>query len=172
MARLRPPLFDAKDKHVEKANDGADIRFPPPLIYAAGLLLGLAGAHFFNLPKLGLPMKISDLLGAGLALGGVAISCVSAGIFLRRGTAIIPYKPASQLVTSGIYRWTRNPMYLALALIYAGIAVYLNALLALVLLPLVLAIIQTQVITREEAYLERAFGSQYIAYKKRVRTWI
>jgi len=94
------------------------------------------------------------------------------GLFLRRRTAVIPYKPATSLVTSGIYRWTRNPMYLGLALIYLGLALILNSLAALVLLPLVLSIIQSQVIAKEEAYLERTFGNDYVAYKKSVRPWI
>ena len=63
-------------------------------------------------------------------------------------------------------------MYLGMALIYASIAIVMNSLAALVLLPLVLTTVQTQVIAREEAYLERAFGGDYVAYKKRVRAWI
>jgi len=91
---------------------------------------------------------------------------------MRRGTAILPFKPASNLVTSGILGWTRNPMYVGMAVFYVGLAIALNSVASLVLLPVVLAIVQTQVIAREEAYLERAFGEDYVAYKKRVRRWI
>ena len=157
---------------MEKASDGANVRFPPPLIYVGGLALGIAGGRFLNLPNLGLSPEIRDLLGGVFALVGFLVSFAGAGLFLRRGTAIIPFKPATQLVTSGIYRWTRNPMYLGMALIYAGLAIILNSLPALVLLPLVLAIIQRQVIAREEAYLERAFGDEYAAYRNQVRRWI
>ena len=63
-------------------------------------------------------------------------------------------------------------MYLGMALIYLGVATFFNSLSSLVLLPLVIATVQTQVIAREEAYLERTFGAEYVAYKKRVRAWI
>jgi len=63
-------------------------------------------------------------------------------------------------------------MYVGMALTYAGVAIFVNSLAALVLLPVVLAIIQTQVIAREEAYLERAFGHDYADYKKQVRRWL
>jgi protein-S-isoprenylcysteine O-methyltransferase Ste14 len=157
---------------MEKASDGARVRFPPPLIYVAGLALGVAADRFGHLPRLGLPLTLRDIAGFGLVVAGFAVSFAGAGLFMRRGTAIIPYKPATQLVTSGIYSWTRNPMYLGMALIYAGVAIFMNSLAALVLLPLVLMTIQTQVIAPEEAYLERAFGDDYVAYKKRVRAWI
>jgi len=157
---------------MEKISGGANVRFPPPLIYVGGLMLGIAAERLLHLPRLGLGSEIRDLLGALFVIAGFAISFAGAGLFLRRGTAIIPFKPATRLVTTGIYRWTRNPMYLGMALIYLGVAAFFNSLSSLVLLPLVLAIVQTQVIAREEAYLERAFGAEYVAYKKRVRAWI
>lgn len=157
---------------MEKASDGANVRFPPPLIYVGGLALGIAADRLLHVPKLGLQPAMQDVLAMLLVVAGFAVSFAGAGLFMRRGTAIIPFKPASALVTSGIYRWTRNPMYLGMALIYAGLAIFLSSLAALVLLLPALAIIQTQVIAREEAYLERAFGNDYVAYKKRVRAWI
>jgi protein-S-isoprenylcysteine O-methyltransferase Ste14 len=157
---------------MDKAADGARVRFPPPLIYVAGLALGIAADRFGRLPRLGLHSGLREVLGIGLVLAGLAISFAGAGLFMRKGTAIIPYKPASALVTSGIYGWTRNPMYLGMALSYLGFAALFNSLASLVLLPLVLMTVHTQVIAREEAYLERAFGADYLAYKKRVRAWI
>jgi protein-S-isoprenylcysteine O-methyltransferase Ste14 len=152
--------------------DGANVRFPPPLVYAAGLLVGIAVERFLHVPRLGLAPPLRDLLGATGLLAGVAISAASVSLFKRRGTAIIPYKPATALVTTGIYKWTRNPMYLGLALLYVGTSLLLNSLAALMLLPFVLAIIQSQVIYREEAYLRRAFGSEYADYERQVRMWI
>jgi protein-S-isoprenylcysteine O-methyltransferase Ste14 len=152
--------------------DGANVRFPPPLIYLGGLALGFFAGRLFNSPGLGLQVEVRYFLGGLVTLVGLIVNFAGAGLFLRRRTAIIPFKPASCLVTSGIYRWTRNPMYLGMALIYAGIAILLNSLLALILLPLVLVIIQTQVIAREEAYLERTFGDEYLAYKHRVGRWL
>src|SRR5690348_3748913 len=121
---------------MKTVTDGPGVRFPPPLVYVAGLALGIAVGRVLNLPGLGLPPNIRSLLGGVIVLAGLIVSFASVGLFLRRGTAIIPYKPATSLVTSGIYRWTRNPMYVSLALVYAGLAVLLNSLPALVLLPL------------------------------------
>lgn len=157
---------------METTSGGANVRFPPPAVYVVGLAIGVLAGRLLHLPGLGLASAVRELLGLIFVVVGIVASMAGAGLFVHRRTAIIPYKPASCLVTSGIYRWTRNPMYLGLALTYAGIAGLLNSLAAILLLPLVLAIIQVSVIAREEAYLERAFGSEYLAYKRRVRPWI
>ena len=112
------------------------------------------------------------VVGIVIDVIGLLVMFAGAGLFLRRRTAILPSEPASVLVTSGILAWTRNPMYLGMAVFYVGLAVLLDSLAALVLLPLVLAVVQTQVIAWEEAYLERAFGDEYVAYKGRVRRWL
>lgn len=81
-------------------------------------------------------------------------------------------KPVQRLSTEGSFRYSRNPSYLALAMIYAGVAVLRNSLWAILLLPLVVAVVQSEVIGREERYLERAFGEEYATYKARVRRWV
>ena len=81
-------------------------------------------------------------------------------------------RPVPRLTTEGPFRYTRNPGYLCLAMIYAGIAVLRNSLWAILLLPLVLLVIQREIIGREERYLERTFGEEYLDYKRRVRRWV
>ena len=81
-------------------------------------------------------------------------------------------KPVSRLVQDGPFRYSRNPGYLSLTMLYAGIAILRNALWAILLGPLVLYVIQREVIEREERYLERTFGEEYLAYKRRVRRWV
>ena len=81
-------------------------------------------------------------------------------------------KPVTSLVQDGPFRYSRNPGYLSLTMLYAGIAVRRNALWAILLLPLVVYVIQREVIEREERYLERTFGEEYLAYKARVRRWV
>ena len=76
-------------------------------------------------------------------------------------------RPVPRLTTGGPFRYTRNPGYLSMALIYAGIAVLRNALWAILFLPLVLYVTQREVIEREERYLERTFGQEYLTYKAR-----
>lgn len=154
------------------ATDGANVRFPPPLIYVAGLAVGVTAGRLLHFPTLGFPILIRSVAGGVLDVIGFLVMFAGAGLFLRRRTAILPFKPASSLVTSGILGWTRNPMYLGMAIFYVGLAVVLNSLVALILLPLVLATVQKQVIAREEAYLERAFGEDYLAYKNRVGRWL
>lgn len=152
--------------------DSANVRFPPPLIYLLLLVLGIWTGRKLNLPGIGLDESAVTVIGALLTVIGMIVNFAGAGLFHKLRTAIIPFKPATKLVTSGIYGWTRNPMYLGMALIYAGIAILFDSILALALLPLVLAIIQTNVIAREEVYLERRFGDAYRDYKRRVRRWI
>lgn len=152
--------------------DSPNILLPPPLIYVAGLALGVLAGRELGLPGFGIGAGARTTIGAILSLIGILVNFAGAGLFHRLRTAIIPFKPATRLVTSGIYRWTRNPMYLGMAIAYAGIAALFDSLLAVGLLPVVLAIVQTQVIAREEAYLERTFGESYRNYKEQVRRWI
>jgi protein-S-isoprenylcysteine O-methyltransferase Ste14 len=142
------------------------------LIYIAGLALALLADRELHLPSLALGRALRETIAAAIIIAGVVVMTAGAGLFMRRRTAIIPYKAASRLVNTGIYGWTRNPMYLGMALTYGGVAVLLKSLGALILLPIVLTVVRTQVIAREEAYLERAFGREYLAYKSQVRRWI
>lgn len=91
----------------------------------------------------------------------------------RAGTTISVDRPTTAIVASGPYRYSRNPLYVALTLLYLGLgAAALNTLWALVLLPPLLVVIQRGVIEREERYLERKFGEEYRRYKRRVRRWL
>ena len=83
----------------------------------------------------------------------------------RAGTPTNPYKPSSGIVTEGPFRYTRNPAYLSMTMIYAGVAALRNALWAILFLPLVLYVIQREQIEREEQYMERVFGEEYLSYK-------
>jgi len=150
--------------------DNPGINLPPPLIYVVPLLLGLLLDRRARLPFL--PRGATRGLGWPLLGGGVALN----GWFLKTMRAaeapIRTDKPVPRLTTTGPFRYTRNPSYLALALIYAGIAVLRNSPWAMLLLPLVVIVIQREVIEREERYLERAFGEEYLDYKGKVRRWV
>jgi len=106
-----------------------------------------------------------------IAVGFVLV--LAAMIQLSRSrTAIVPYKPTTALVDGWPYSMSRNPIYLALAITYVGVAIFFNTLWPFLLLPLVLIVIQRGVIDREERYLEGKFGGDYIDYKSRVRRWL
>lgn len=127
---------------------------------------------------------LARLHGLGLANGpriaaaiaalviGLVLGLLAAGLFNRAGTNVKPWRTTTSLVTGGPFRWTRNPMYLAFTLIYIGLAIAADSVMTLVLLIPVLLIIHTQVIAREERYLEGKFGDEYRSYKARVRRWL
>jgi protein-S-isoprenylcysteine O-methyltransferase Ste14 len=156
--------------------DSPQVRFPPPLAFLGALVLGVAVETANLLPArvdgLGLDTGIGLPLGGTVAAAGLLLVGVTAGLFLRAGTNPPPWLPTTSLVFAGPYRWSRNPMYLGMAITYVGLAIALDSLVALFLLPFVLLWIQTQVIAREERYLERKFGDSYRSYQARVRRWL
>ena len=150
--------------------DTAGVIAPPPLIYLAGLAVGFALEAL--LPGASVPAAVRWVGGGVLVVAGVALLASFNTSFGRKGTAVEPWKPTTAIVTTGPYRLTRNPAYLGMALTYVGIALLAGALWALVPLPVVLIVIDRAVIAREERYLERKFGREYLDYKAGVRRWI
>jgi protein-S-isoprenylcysteine O-methyltransferase Ste14 len=154
----------------DSSSDNAGVRVPPPLIYLAGLAVGFGLEAL--LPGTSLPGAVRWVLGGVVLIAGLAFGATFNAAFARKGTAVEPWKPTTAIVTGGPYRITRNPAYLAMALIYVGIALLSDALWVLVPLPVVLAVIDRTVIAREERYLERKFGDEYLGYKRTARRWI
>ena len=150
--------------------DKAGVVAPPPLIYAVLLALGLLLGRRFPVPFL--PRGATRALGAPLLGGGVLLLGWFEWAMRRAGTPTNPYKPSSGIITEGPFRYTRNPAYLSMTTIYAGIAALARASWAFLLLPVALGVIRRGVIEREERYLERKFGEEYLAYKAGVRRWI
>jgi protein-S-isoprenylcysteine O-methyltransferase Ste14 len=149
---------------------------PPPLIYAAMLALALGADFIVGGPSidelLGLPDQAVAFVGAVLFGAGIALPVAAIFRFRAAGTEVIPYRPASALVTTGVYRFTRNPMYLGMTLVYAGLSLIADSVIALAgLVPLII-IVTYGVIQREERYLDRTFGQSYRAYRSKVRRWI
>ena len=91
---------------------------------------------------------------------------------IRIKTTLSLQTPAADLATESIFRWSRNPIYLGMVLLCAGIAVFINSLWTLLFTAAFAAILQKGVIIPEETYLERRFGQSYWDYKSRVRRWI
>lgn len=142
---------------------------PPPIIYALGFAAGLLIEARFPHPVLPLPWA-RMLAMVFFVLGLLGIAAVAA--FHRAGTSPNPYKATSQLVTSGIYRLTRNPMYVGFTFFYLAAASWKNSLWPFLFLPIVLLVMLYGVILKEERYLERKFGDEYRAYRQRVRRWL
>jgi protein-S-isoprenylcysteine O-methyltransferase Ste14 len=151
--------------------DNPGIRFPPPLIFLGCLLIGLALDRPDFWPPLALDNGIRLMLGILLAGGGLWLGLSSIGRFRAAGTNVTPWSEASAFVESGAYKRTRNPMYLAMALIMMGAAMLLATRGGLLMVPVALLLVDLFVVRREEAYLTRRFGDDYRAYCRRVRRW-
>jgi protein-S-isoprenylcysteine O-methyltransferase Ste14 len=145
----------------------------PPLLFLAALLLGYAADHLLPLP-LAVPGidLVHWIIGGSLILIGLALAAAGIRNFSRAGTPVRSIEPTRALVTTGIHGWTRNPIYLGMFLVYAGIGLAARSPWILILvLPLAITI-RYGVVAREEAYLERRFGDAYRDYKARVRRWL
>jgi protein-S-isoprenylcysteine O-methyltransferase Ste14 len=152
--------------------DGAAVRLPPPITYLGAVIVG-ALLHGFAL-SLPLDFALGARIGAAVAVAGLGIAMMvgAMGLFKRTGQDPKPWKSTPEIISTGVYRFTRNPMYVGMALLQIGIGIGLANGWILVLVPPVLVIIYATAIRREEAYLERKFGDTYIAYKATARRWI
>jgi protein-S-isoprenylcysteine O-methyltransferase Ste14 len=107
-----------------------------------------------------------------LVVAGLAISASSSAAFRRAGTPVVPFERSTVLVTNGLFRYTRNPMYLGLVILLFGIAIALGTLGAFLPIPVFVWIIQKWFIEGEERFLADIFGEAYHAYRRRVRRGI
>jgi protein-S-isoprenylcysteine O-methyltransferase Ste14 len=147
------------------------LRVPPPLLFLATLVIGWLLQWLFPISVL--PPGIV-LLAAGvvvLALG-ILLLFWAVSMMRRAGTSPNPTQPTTAIVTTGPFRYTRNPIYLGFTLICVGIAIAANDVWVLLPLLVVLAIMTRVVIPSEERYLEQKFGSAYTDYTARVRRWL
>jgi protein-S-isoprenylcysteine O-methyltransferase Ste14 len=151
---------------------GPNVRFPPPLLFVAGLGAGwlLDRTAGTSLPWRERPLI--TVLGVGLVLLGLAAVYTGILTFRRFRTAVYPNRAAKLVVDTGIYAHTRNPMYLGMTVFYVGMVLLLHSAGALLLLPLVLVSLQWLVIRREERHLQQRFPEAYAEYCRRVRRWI
>jgi protein-S-isoprenylcysteine O-methyltransferase Ste14 len=152
--------------------DVAGVIAPPPWIFIGFLAVATVLEAVVPLPVLAAHALARYLVGAALAVCGSVIIFAAAGRFVAAGTNIPPTLPTTALVVDGIYRRTRNPLYLGTTLIYLGLGLAAGSLWAIVLVVPLLRVINVGVVAREERYLERKFGDAYRAYKARVRRWI
>jgi len=153
----------------DPATDVPGIRIAPPLYFLAALGAGLLLGR-------GTPSKTLKatcaVVSGGFCLAASAAVVIAADYELKRvNTTLNPYKPATALATGGIYGYTRNPMYLSLTLASIGVAMWQRSIPALTFVPIALARLETDVVDKEERYLERRFGATYRAYRNLVPRW-
>ncbi len=151
---------------------GAAVRFPPPLVPVIALAIGVAISWLAG----PLPNPIHGVwravVSVALLASGLGLMAAAVGLFRKSGQDPAPWKRSPELITDGIYRVTRNPMYLGMGLMQAGLGVLFASLWAVVLVPVTWTVIYFIAIRHEEAYLERSFGSAYAEYRRTVRRWI
>ena len=153
-------------------DNSAKVTFPPPLVFIGFLLAGLVIDDIAGLDGFGLPLSLRLLLAAAMIGPGIALIFSALGGFRKAGTPPEPWREVTAFVASGVYRFTRNPMYLGMAAISLGLTVALESIAALLLLPLAIIAIRTQVIAREETCMRQLFGTPFTDYCKRVRRWL
>jgi protein-S-isoprenylcysteine O-methyltransferase Ste14 len=154
----------------EPEQDSPGVIVFPPLLYAIALALGVL-LDFLH-PIHPFPTGPARILGALLLVASMALAIWGRRTMSRAGTNIDPRQPAVVLVTNGPFRFSRNPLYVALTGLYVGVALLIDGLWTLLLLVPLLVVTQQGIVRREERYLERKFGEEYRTYKIRVRRWI
>ena len=125
-------------------------------------------------PALAFPGPVQSFIAGALALAGAAIAILGVSSFVRAGTTVNPLTPdaSSSLVTSGVYRISRNPMYLGFLLLLLAWGIYLANVLALLPVPLFVVYMNRFQIAPEESALRSRFGRDFADYSNQVRRWL
>ncbi len=158
----------------EQQQDSAAVRVIPPAVPLVTVLVGIGLNYLWPID-----LEFALLAPQRYWVGGLILAGSLPGLGLwsillvrRTGQNVSPWTPTPEIVESGPFRVTRNPMYLMMVLVCVGIAIILGNVWILVLTPICGWVLQRFAIEPEEAYLERKFGDAYLAYKRRVRRWI
>jgi protein-S-isoprenylcysteine O-methyltransferase Ste14 len=157
-----------------ETHDAAKVRIFPPAVPLLTVLLGVALQWLMPIELAAKPS-----LGLRLAFGGTVVAAAILGLGLwavslvrRSGQSENPWKPTTEIIVRGPFRFTRNPMYLQMVLVCVGFSILLWNVWVLLLTPACVWALTHLVIKPEEAYLERKFGETYLDYKRRVRRWL
>ena len=150
--------------------DNPGVVAPPPLVYLGAILVG---ALMERLWRWRLPTgRVGTVAGGVLIVGAILLFVWALREFDRARTSPMPHKPTTAMVTSGPFRFTRNPIYVAFTLVHLGIALWTSSAWLLATIAPALLVIRFGVIAREERYLDRKFGAEYRAYRRDVRRWL
>ncbi|MGP9819120.1 methyltransferase family protein [Salinarimonas sp. NSM] len=154
------------------ADDDAPNRWPwPPIVYLVAIVAGFLIERHLAPTSHGGGMALGAL-GVGMILGGLGLDLWTAWTFSRARTTILPHRGANALVTSGPFRFSRNPIYVGNTLLTLGLGLVFDNLWLAGFAFVAAFAVQKLAIEREEAHLGRRFGAQWRAYAARVRRWI
>jgi protein-S-isoprenylcysteine O-methyltransferase Ste14 len=157
---------------MSETNDtkGPAVKIPPPVVFFGFMLIAIfiQRSYPILLPR----FVFLEIVGALIMLAGVVVGIFALLGFRRVGTHVEPWKPSSAIVDDGVFSFSRNPMYVGMSMLVIGFGLFQgNAWVLLSVIPATVTIYFVA-IKKEEAYLERKFGDDYLAYKKRVRRWL
>jgi protein-S-isoprenylcysteine O-methyltransferase Ste14 len=157
---------------MKKPVDAATVRIPPPVVFVVSTLLGVLIERFVVPARL--PLDEWERIGGSIVLVVLATALMGAafGPFRKTGQDPRPWRSTPSLVATGVYRFTRNPMYVSMALIQVSLAVAFRNGWILVTLPVSMIGVYLAAIRHEEAYLDRKFGEAYRSYRRSVRRWL
>ena len=156
----------------DHAKDGAAVRIPPPLVYLGAVIAGVL-MHAFVAPlPVGLPIVSRIVVATAAAVSSLVFMGLAIKLFRRTGQDPKPWATTPEIISTGVYRVTRNPMYVGMALLQIAIGVGLANWWVVIAVPVVLVVVYLAAIRHEEAYLERKFGRAYSDYKESVRRWL
>jgi len=149
-----------------------ELKVPPAFVMAAVALIMWGAAR--AIPSVNLSLSVRAFAGAGMVSLGLVIILTGGIAFRRAHTTVNPTKPgsSSSLVVSGVYQFTRNPMYVGMLLVLVGWAAFLMNFLALSIVSLFVLYINRFQIIPEERALSQIFGTEYISYQAKVRRWL
>ena len=165
-------MSESADSTEASEEKGADVRFPPPFVPLILLAVGIAIDK--TLAPIGwVPEGLWRWgLGGVLVADGVLLLGLANGLFRKTGQDPKPWKPAPELIIDGIYNYTRNPMYLGMGSLQAGLGFLFASVTPAILVPITWWIIYRIAIRHEEAYLVERFGEPYEAYMRQTRRWL
>jgi protein-S-isoprenylcysteine O-methyltransferase Ste14 len=155
---------------VVRVSSGAQVRLIPPVVYFVpfSVMWALHWWRPWTIPG----GRALTVVGLVLVLSGIALTVWSVATFSRAHTTVIPWDEVTAMVTTGPFRFSRNPIYLADAIAYLGGTLLIDSWWPLLVLPGILWVMRRKVIDREERYLTERFGDPYREYQLRVRRWL
>jgi protein-S-isoprenylcysteine O-methyltransferase Ste14 len=154
------------------AERGADVRFPPPLIVVICILGGVGFQYAVTPAPVPVGRAISAIAGVLILTIGLGFIAWARVLFTRTGQNPIPWKPSPELILTGPYRFTRNPMYLGITLFEIGFGLAVNNLWISLFAILALSTVHFVAVLPEERYLAKKFGESYTAYRAQVRRYL
>ena len=154
---------------MDNKKDNAGVIAPSPAIYLIAILIGIM-INYFS-PCSFMPKSFQLPLGLFFLFFALILMALSLREFKKAGTNVNPNKPSTTIITSGPFRYTRNPLYVALSFVLIGVGIWLDNIWIITMLVPVLILMHYGVINREERYLTKKFGDKYLKYKESVPRW-